>query len=179
MRVLRYVPILVAALGLSAAFASGGTTPPAQDDAGIAKRLRHEVLMYPKYGMWDGVSIEVRDGAGTLSGNVTQPYKKRDIERIARAVPGVTLVDDRVDVAPLSTQDDILRLQVANAIYRDPSFSRYAALGHAPVHILVSGGRVTLFGEVNTQLEKTVAAMRASGAGLSFGPIDNRIQVAQ
>jgi hypothetical protein len=36
---------------------------------------------------------------------------------------------------------------------------------------------VTLTGAVNNALEKQVAGMRASGAGLSFGPVVNNLTV--
>ena len=78
---------------------------------------------------------------------------------------------------PLSSFDDQLRLRLARAIYSDPALSRYAYMAHPPVHILVDNGRVTLVGVVDTQMEKNIAGMRASGAGLSFGPVVNDLVV--
>jgi hyperosmotically inducible protein len=108
---------------------------------------------------------------------VNQPYKKKDIERIVQQVPGVESVTDQIRVLPLSPQDDRLRMQVARAVYGDPSLNRYAIQALPPIHIIVENGHVTLDGVVNSNLEKQVAGMRASAAGLSFGPVTNNLRV--
>jgi hyperosmotically inducible periplasmic protein len=46
-----------------------------------------------------------------------------------------------------------------------------------PIHIIVKNGRVTLEGVVSTEMEKDVAGIRASSAGLSFGPVRNNLRV--
>jgi len=61
----------------------------------------------------------VVSGNVSLAGEVNQPFKKLDIERLVRNVPGVTSVTNDIKVLPLSSMDDRLRLQVANAIYRN------------------------------------------------------------
>ena len=47
------------------------------------------------------------------------------------------------------------------------------------IHIIVDNGHVTLTGIVDTQADKDVAGLRASAAGLSFGPIVNNLQVVR
>ena len=133
--------------------------------------------MYPRYTIWDDVSFRVTAGQVELIGAVSQPYKKNDIEHLVRKVPGVTSVSDEIKVLPLSDQDDRLRQQVARAIYRDPVFTRYAIEPHPPIHIIVDNGHVTLTGLVSTETEKQIAGVRASTAGLSFGPVVNNLQV--
>jgi osmotically-inducible protein OsmY len=68
-------------------------------------------------------------------------------------------------------------LRIARAIYSDPALSRYAIQAIPPIHIIVNNGHVTLDGVVNNDLEKQVAGMRASTAGLSFGPVVNNLRV--
>jgi len=46
-----------------------------------------------------------------------------------------------------------------------------------PIHIIVENGHVTLTGVVSTPMEKQLAGIRASGAGLSFGPVTNNLEV--
>jgi hyperosmotically inducible protein len=146
-------------------------------DAAIADGVRHEIAMYSHYTIWDDVNIQVADGSVYLTGVVNQPFKKQDIERLASGVAGVTRVQNDLRVLPTSPQDDRLRLQLARAIYGDPSLQRYALQPLKPIHILVENGHVTLAGVVNTELEKEIAGVRASGTGLSFGPIVNNLQV--
>jgi hyperosmotically inducible protein len=127
--------------------------------------------------MWDNVNIRVNEGSVELSGQVSQPYKKDDLGRLAQRVPGVTSVTNDLQVLPLSSFDNQLRVQVARAIYRDPVLSRYAIQAVPPIHIIVANGHVTLEGVVNSEMEKNVAGLRANGAGLSFGQVTNNLRV--
>src|SRR5215467_5741821 len=148
-----------------------------QTDADIIKHVRHEVLMNPHYTIWNDVNFRVNNGQVELLGAVNQPYKKSDIERLVRGVPGVTSVTDELKVLPLSSFDDRLRLQVARAIYAAPAFTRYAIQPLKPIHIIVDNGHVTLTGIVSTEADKELAGIRAQSAGLSFGSVKNNLQV--
>lgn len=46
-----------------------------------------------------GIQVEVRHGQVTLTGTVRSLHERREAERAAWAVPGVTLVDDRIAVS--------------------------------------------------------------------------------
>ena len=152
------------------------TFVPATDEQ-IAKQIGHEIRMYTRYTIWDDVNIRVANGQVELLGAVSQPFKKSDIQRIVADVPGVRSVTNELKVLPLSPFDDRIRLQVARAIYADPVLNRYALNPQPPIHIVVDNGHVTLTGVVNTEMEKNVAGIRAQGAGLSFGPVVNNLQV--
>jgi len=149
------------------------------NDAEIASKVAHEIRMYTRYTIWDDVNVRVVHGNVELFGKVSQPFKKADLQRIAGHVAGVNSVTNDLQVLPLSPMDDQLRLQVARAIYRDASLSRYGIQAVPPIHIIVDNGHVTLEGVVNTQMEKNIAGIRASGAGLSFGPVVNNLRVEQ
>jgi len=148
---------------------------PGTDEA-IATKVRHEVLTYSRYTIWDEIGFRVNHGQVELTGAVSQPFKKSDIEHIVRDIPGVVSVSDEIKVLPLSDFDNRLRLQVARAIYRDPMFTRYAMEALPSIHIIVDNGRVTLSGVVATQMEKQIAGMRASSS-MSFGQVVNNLQV--
>src|SRR5579862_1940809 len=172
--------LTLAALVMAAgsAMAANNAPPPTGDaDTQIAQKVIHEIRMYPRYTIWDNVTIEVRNGEVDLRGQVSQPFKKADLGRLAQRVTGVRSVANEIEVLPTSLFDDRLRLQVARAIYRDPSLSRYGIQAVPPIHIIVDNGHVTLEGVVNNTLEKTVAGMRASQAGLSFGQVTNNLRV--
>jgi len=171
--------ILGAALlvaGLAGATTKESANVP-KTDAELARQIRHEIAMYPYYSIWDDLNFQVVNGQVELTGAVNQPFKKSDVGRIVERIPGVTSVANDLKVLPLSNFDDRLRLQVARAIFRDPTFTRYAMQAVPPIHIIVENGHVTLTGVVATDLEKNVAGLRAAGAGLGFGPIQNNIQV--
>jgi hyperosmotically inducible periplasmic protein len=168
------IALLVAA-GTAGAATSSNAGPTT--DAALERQIRHEILMYPRYSIWDDISFRVRNGQVELMGAVNQPFKKADIARIVQRVPGVTSVTDQVRVLPLSNFDDQLRLQVARAIYGHPALNRYALQAVGPIHIIVENGRVTLTGVVNNDMEKNIAGIRAGTAGLSFGPVVNNLRV--
>lgn len=167
---------LFVAAGIAAAASTSSNAGPVTD-ATLEQQIRHEILMYPRYSIWDDISFRVRNGQVELFGAVNQPFKKGDIARIVQRVPGVTSVNDQVRVLPLSNFDDRLRIQVARAVYGDPVLNRYALQAVGPIHIIVENGHVTLSGVVNSELEKNVAGLRANGAGMSFGAVTNSLRV--
>lgn len=149
---------------------------PSTDNV-VSARILHEIRMYPRYSIFDDLKFQVTNGNVALLGEVDQPYKKAELGKIISKVSGVTAVDNELRVAPLSSFDDSLRIQVARAIYRDPVLSRYG-MGTLPsIHILVDNGHVTLEGVVDTASAKQIAGIRAS-SGLSFGPVVNNLRVA-
>lgn len=174
--------LMAAALLLCAGAAGAADRPaagvPANDNE-LAAKVRHEILAYPRYSIWDDVTFRVTDGTVDLNGDVSQPYKKSDIEKIIRNLPGVTNVKNSIAVLPLSPQDDRLRVQVARAIYGNANFTRYATEPLPPIHIIVENGHVRLEGVVASKFDKNLAGVRAGSAGLSFGPVVNNLQVEQ
>jgi len=146
-------------------------------DPELASKVVHEVRMYSWYSIWDNINVGVDHGNVNLVGQVSEPYKKADLQRIVSRIPGVNGVSNNLEVLPLSPMDNQLRIQVARAIYRDSVLSRYGLQAVPPIHIIVDNGHVTLEGVVNNEMEKNVAGIRANGAGLSFGPVINNLRV--
>ncbi|HWC98492.1 MAG TPA: BON domain-containing protein [Candidatus Sulfopaludibacter sp.] len=172
-------PKILGMMLLGASLVLAASKPPKPEpgtDAAIVAKVRHEVLSYPYFTIFDDISYRVENGHVELLGEVSQPYKKSDLAHIVRDIPGVTSVSDSLKVLPLSDMDNRLRLQIARAIYRDPMFTRYAMEAVPPIHIIVENGHVTLTGVVSTQMEKEVAAVRAASS-MSFGPVVNNLQV--
>ena len=149
---------------------------PATDDT-IAKQVRHVVLSYPYYYIWDQVGTFVHDGQVELNGAVTEPFKKADLARLVARIPGVTGGTNEIKVLPPSPMDDRLRRQVARAIFSYSSLGQYAAGPQPAIHIVVDNGRVTLSGLVSTDVDKELVGIRATGAGLSFGQVVNNLEV--
>ena len=166
-------------MGLTATLAlagiAGATTghPGPFTDAEIANKAAREIRMYSRYTIWDNLSVRVIDGNLELMGQVSQPYKKQDLQRIVQSVPGVTSVTNAVEVLPLSFNDDNLRLRIARSIYRDPALSRYAIQAVPPIHIIVKNGHVTLEGVVATEADKNIANIQAKGVSGVFSVKDN------
>lgn len=171
--------LVAAALVAGSAFAASNNSGNApRTDEQVANSVRHEIAMYPYYGVFDDIRFNVVNGQVELSGDVTQPVKKSDIGRIVAKVPGVASVTNGIEVLPLSDFDNRLRLQVARAIFSDPTMTSIAMEPVPSIHIIVNNGHVTLTGVVSTAMEKQIAGIRANGAGLSFGPVNNNLVIA-
>jgi hyperosmotically inducible protein len=98
----------------------------------------------------------------TLTGKVTMPYKRNDIEKRIAKLSGVTQVRNEIEVLPVSQFDDDLRVGIARAIYGHSNFWRYGSMINPPIHIVVERGRVTLEGVVNSEVDRMLARSIAS-----------------
>ena len=117
-------------------------TAPGVGEMQMLQAARHEIVMYYAYGIFDNINLQAHGGTLTVSGQVTQPFKKTDMGRLLERVKGVAVLQNNLEVLPVSTFDDRLRLQVARAIYGDPFFSPYSNLALPPIHIIVKNGNV-------------------------------------
>jgi hyperosmotically inducible protein len=148
---------------------------PERKEGQVARDVTGQVNRYPNFTVFDDVNVSVREGKVTLTGKVTMPHKRGDLERRISRVQGVAQVDNRLEVLPVSTADDNLRYRLARAIYSHPTFWKYAAMSNPPIHIVVDGGRVTLTGVVHTELERALARSIASTVFGVFS-LDNRLK---
>lgn len=131
----------------------------------IFRDVSDTVLRYTSYTIFDDVRASVVDGAVTLEGKVTMPFKKTDIEKRIGRIEGVQSVDNKIGVLPVSTYDDELRYRVARAIYGNPSFWNYASMVNPPIHIVVERGRVRLTGVVQSEVDRMLARSLATTFG--------------
>ena len=134
-------------------------------DATLASLAADVVRTYPHFSIFDDVMLEARDGVLTVSGCVTMPYKRDDIAARLTKLAGVRSVTNDIHVLPVSPADATLRVRIAQAIYGNPSFRRYASMANPPIHIIVADGRVTLTGVVANEAERTLAFTLAQVAG--------------
>jgi osmotically-inducible protein OsmY len=78
-------------------------------DYQLLKDVASTVERYTQFTIFDDVSAGVKDGVVTLTGKVTMPYKRNDIERRVSMINGVRMVRDEITVLPVSQFDDELR----------------------------------------------------------------------
>lgn len=130
------------------------------------------------YGIaFNAITLDVKDGVVTLGGNV-HDYPSRDSAvALAETTPGVKDVIDNIEVAPNSLFDDDLRLKLYRAIYRYPTLQRYAINPAKPIRIVVDNGHVTLYGVVDTPLDKQIAGNQANTVPGVFS-VDNQLIVS-
>lgn len=138
---------------------------PAQTDARLVKRVRHELATLPYYGVFDWLEFEVRaDNTVVLRGQVVRPTTKSDAEARVKDIDGVKGVINEIQVLPPSPQDDRLRIALYRTLYNwDSPLFRYATQSIPSIHIIVDGGRATLKGIVDSNADAQLAYMRARG----------------
>ena len=135
-------------------------------DADLAERVADSVRAYVHFGIFDDISIGVDNRAVTLTGRVTMPFKRNDIETRIAKIDGVRSVTNRVEILPVSIYDSELRQRLALAIYGHPTFRHYASMVAPPIHIVVENGKVTLTGAVFSNVEKVLAYSLAQIPGV-------------
>lgn len=167
------------------------------DDRRTIENIRTAVLRLPYYGVFDFLAFQYEKGTVTLSGFVYQPSLRSEVIRTVRRVARVDEVIDKIEELPVSQNDDRIRWRTFDRIYSDSALSRYAPggglspfdrrfntprfpgmqpFGTYPIHIVVKGGRTLLLGVVDSEFDKTLAAVRAREVPGTFG-VENELVV--
>jgi osmotically-inducible protein OsmY len=134
-------------------------------DLQVFNDIANQLNRYTQLTIFDSISASVDDGRVVLTGWVTMPYKRDDIERRVRKVEGVGAIANKIEVLPVSQFDDQLRFRISRAIYGNSMFWNYANMVNPPIRIVVNRGHVTLEGVVQSNVERQLARALATGFG--------------
>ena len=156
-----FATLFVLLLSIDSAFAQTAE----RKDPQVFNDIADQVNRYTQLTIFDSISARVDNGKVELTGWVTMPFKRDDLEKRVRRVDGVMAVDNKIGVLPVSQFDDELRFRIARAIYSHSSFWNYAAMANPPIRVVVNRGRVTLEGVVQSNVERMLARSLASGFG--------------
>jgi len=147
------------------------------DEARLIREVRHELVMLPYYGVFDDIGFTVQGETVTLVGEVVRPTLKSDAENVVKRIEGVSQVVNKIEVLPLSPNDDRIRMAAYRAIYGDSSLAtRYGYRAVPSIHIIVKNGNIRLEGVVANEGDKNIAGIRAKGVHGAFA-VDNQLQV--
>lgn len=137
---------------------------PSVSDAELQKKLTSKIS-YDRAGYRDvafnAISVSVDDGVVTLGGFAADYPAFNDAVAIAQNQKGVKDVVNNIRVLPTSGFDDSLRVRLYRAIYFDSVLSKYAMDPARPIRIVVSGGNVALYGQVDSSMDRNIAGIRA------------------
>ena len=154
---------------------AGPNVPDEQLENKLATKLRYVRVGYDN--TFDYFALGVKDGVVSVEGqDRTGVGRDEALAEIAN-MPGVKDVIDNVSIAPVSFLDDGIRLRALRAIYRDNVLSKYATDPARPIRIIVSNGHVTLYGSVDSTMDKEVAGIRANQIFGAFS-VQNNLVVA-
>ncbi len=147
-----------------------------QTEGRLARQVRHELVTLPYYGVFDNFKFSVDGDKVMLMGKVTRPTLKTSAERVVKQLEGVNQVDNRIEVLPVSPNDNRIRLDVYRSVYSHPMLDRYQLRAVPPIHIIVENGQVSLEGVVATESDKNVAGIQANSVSGVFS-VDNNLRV--
>jgi len=153
----------------------------------------------PYDGVFDFIVFSVERGTVTLAGYAYEGNLKAAAEMAARRAAGVDEVANKIEVLPVSQQDDGIRCATFYRLYTDDFLSRYAPggvhevlrelrderhfpgmqpVGVYPIHVIVKNGRTMLLGVVDSAADRQLAEVRAREVTGVFD-VENSLAVAR
>jgi hyperosmotically inducible periplasmic protein len=171
-RILGLVVILAisAVAAIAAPAASNGRSA---GDEQVAKKVRHELVTLPYYGVFDNLAYKVEGNTVTLYGQVVEATTRSDAERRVAKIDGVERVINNIEVLPLSSFDNEIRVRAYRTIFRTGSLYRYAMGANPSIHIVVKGGHLTLEGVVANDADAQLAYIAARNVPSVFSVTNN------
>jgi hyperosmotically inducible protein len=155
---------------------AGPNVSDAQLEQKLAQKLRYVRVGYDN--AFDYFALGVKDGVVTVEGEDRTGVGRDEAMADIANMSGVKDVIDNIALEPVSMFDDGLRARAARAIYRDPVLSKYAVDPAHPIRIIVANGHVTLYGAVDSKMDKEIAGIRANQLVGAFS-VDNKLEVAR
>jgi len=157
------------------AVAQGDKKFSAKAQERITKEVRHRILSLPDFGTFDNIAFKLNGYDVVLFGQVIEPSLKDDAEKVVKKIEGVERVENRIEVLPTSGNDDRIRRDVFNAIYRYAPLQHYGVGSNRPIRIIVNHGNVALEGVVDRESDKNMAGLRANGVPGVFSVKNNLV----
>ncbi|MEO8737295.1 MAG: BON domain-containing protein [Edaphobacter sp.] len=191
--------LTVSAAPVLAQSAQPSSTWSQQDTVRIIQAVQKKIGGLTDYAVFDWITFGIHGKTLVLKGYASRPTLKDQAGRVVKDIPGVSSVDNQIEVLPYSPNDDRIRAAVYNRIYTASSLRRYNAnagslgrglsvarmaggitadppLGYHAIHIIVKNGNVILYGVVDNQSDSAIAGMQANSAPGAFS-VDNNLIV--
>jgi len=153
---------------------AGKNVTDAELEQKLAKKLRYVRVGYDI--TFDYFALAVKDGVVVVEGQDRTGLGHDEALADIANMPGVKDVIDNVSLEPVSRFDDELRLRAMRVIYGNSVLSKYAIDPARPIRIIVDNGHVTLYGSVDSAMDKTIAGLKANQLPGAFS-VDNKLQV--
>jgi len=174
-RAIYAITLMACTAFLLQAVAQGDKKFSAKAQERITKEVRHRILSLPDFGTFDNIAFKLNGYDVVLFGQVIEPSLKDDAEKVVKKIEGVERVDNRIEVLPISGNDDRIRRDVFNAIYRYAPLQHYGVGSNRPIRIIVNHGNVALEGVVDRESDKNMAGIQANSVPGVFSVTNNLV----
>jgi len=171
----------------------------------LTEEVRKRLARLSELRAFDWISYKVEGTKVTLLGYASRPSLSTSAEKEVSRIKGVTEVDNKLEVLPVSPSDDDIRTEAYARIYTNPVLQRYAPGGGVTrsgfmdeaatimhwgldssmsmqgphqIHIIVKHGHLVLIGQLANQLEKQSAEAMVNNISGVFS-VQNLIQIPQ
>jgi hyperosmotically inducible protein len=199
-----FLALTISATPLLAQNMQPGPTWSQEDTLRIVNAVQKKLGGLTNYSVFDWITFGIQGKTLILKGYASRPILKDEAGRVVKDIPGISSVDNQIEVLPLSPMDDRIRAAVYNRIYTQPALSKYNAnagslaramgpggrsfalmgggitnnppIGYHAIHIIVKNGHVSLYGVVLNQGDAAIAGMQANSAPGTFS-VDNDLIV--
>ena len=176
-----------------------------KEEQKIAEEVRKKIIQLSEFRVFDWIAFSVQGAKVTLTGYASRPSLHKSAEVVVSKIKGVTEVENKIEILPLSNMDDEIRALAYGKIYTHPVLQRYAPGGgvtpsgfrdeaatimhwgldasmsmrgpHA-VHIIVKHGHVMLIGQLSSAMDKQIAETMVQTLSGVFS-VQNMIQVPE
>ncbi|MGH9397337.1 MAG: BON domain-containing protein [Terriglobia bacterium] len=160
-------------LGMGNSASNPQKPQPRQSGSYLKKEVGHQLRLLPYYSVFDNLEYRIDGYHVELLGQVVKPTLKSEAENVVKKIEGVQGVTNHIQVLPLSSMDNRIRLAEYRSIYGQSTLNRYALQAVPPIHIIVDNGHVTLVGVVANQGDKNVAGIQAKTVPGVFSVTNN------
>jgi len=164
---------LAAMLAMTGSLAVAAPSSKEADHKSIEEKVRKELVTLPFYGVFDNLAFKREGSTVTLYGQVVRPTTRSSAEKRVKQLEGVERVVNQIEVLPLSSFDDRIRLRTYHTVFGAGGLYRYALGANPSVHIIVNRGRVMLEGVVGNKSDAQLAYIAARGVPGVFEVTNN------
>jgi osmotically-inducible protein OsmY len=171
----KYIALGLAVIAFSSvslhaqSFSASGSTRSIED------QVRKKILMLPRYEIFDSINYQVNGDTVTLTGKVRNAVNRKDAERSIKKIAGVSNVVNNIEVLPLGSFDDSIRVRLYQTLARSGALSRYLWENAPSVRLIVDRGNVTLEGVVANRGDYNTMNVLAHGVSGVFSVTNNLV----
>jgi hyperosmotically inducible periplasmic protein len=170
-----YLALGMAIFALSFISVSAQNFTPAGSNRAIEDQVRKKILRLPRYEVFDSIQYRVEGDTVTLYGKVRNAINKDDAENSVERIPGVSRVINQIEVLPLGSFDESIRVRLYHRISETGGLSRYLWPTNPSVRLVVDRGHVSLEGFVANRGDYNTMNIVANGVSGVFSVKNNLI----